>query len=259
MQKYTSMGFKWIFVFVVYIWYVDWNTLRCVALDFHVSFEVFMLPKITVNSLNWFAMCLWFKNSGINSVQSPFQVKLLSDTWMEWTPRFRMITSGSMWKCSHQTSSREQWTLFSRYVITIRNLGLKMQRIFIKWWYFVKWLVVEVLFQNALYVMCTTSFRHRQRLVRVWVTILQIKQASYVPPARSAWVDFGSVNWSPYIHIYNPSNFISQKSRWKRRWIYRQISNIRRTNSHKSNVSRLVLQLSVPNPLKPGIKLRMKM
>ena len=41
--------------------------------------------------------------------------------------------------------------------------------------------------------------------------------------------------------------------------IYRQVSNIRRTQSKNTNVSRLVLQLSLPNPLKPGVKLRMKM
>ena len=40
---------------------------------------------------------------------------------------------------------------------------------------------------------------------------------------------------------------------------YRQISNIRRTKSQNLNVSRLVLQLSLPNLLKPCIKLRMKM
>ena len=40
---------------------------------------------------------------------------------------------------------------------------------------------------------------------------------------------------------------------------YRQFSNIRRTQSQNINVSRLVLSLSLPNPLKPGVKLRMKM
>ena len=40
---------------------------------------------------------------------------------------------------------------------------------------------------------------------------------------------------------------------------YRQTSNISRTKSQNLNVSRLVLQLSLPNPLKPGIKSRMKM
>ena len=40
---------------------------------------------------------------------------------------------------------------------------------------------------------------------------------------------------------------------------YRKIFNIRHTKSQHLNVSRLVLQLSLPNPLKPGVMSRMKM
>ena len=40
---------------------------------------------------------------------------------------------------------------------------------------------------------------------------------------------------------------------------YRKTSSISRTKSPNLNVSCLALQLSLPNPLKPGIKLRMKM
>ena len=40
---------------------------------------------------------------------------------------------------------------------------------------------------------------------------------------------------------------------------HHKISNIRRTKSPNLNVSRLVLQLSLPNPMKPGVKSRMKM
>ena len=40
---------------------------------------------------------------------------------------------------------------------------------------------------------------------------------------------------------------------------YHQISNISRTKSQNSNVSRLVLQLSLPSLLKPFVKSRMKM
>ena len=40
---------------------------------------------------------------------------------------------------------------------------------------------------------------------------------------------------------------------------YRQFSNTRRTQSPTINVSRLVLQLSLSHPLKPGVQLRMKM
>ena len=40
---------------------------------------------------------------------------------------------------------------------------------------------------------------------------------------------------------------------------YRPISNISRTTSHNLNGTRLVLQLPLPNPLKPGVKSIMKM
>ena len=40
---------------------------------------------------------------------------------------------------------------------------------------------------------------------------------------------------------------------------YCQLSNIRRSKSPNLNISRLVLQLSLPNPLKPCVKSRMKM
>ena len=41
--------------------------------------------------------------------------------------------------------------------------------------------------------------------------------------------------------------------------IYRQVSNIRRTKSPHLKDSRTVLRLSLPNPLKPGVKMRMMM
>ena len=40
---------------------------------------------------------------------------------------------------------------------------------------------------------------------------------------------------------------------------YRQVSNIRRTKSQHFKDSRTVLRLSLPNPLKPDVKSRMKM
>ena len=40
---------------------------------------------------------------------------------------------------------------------------------------------------------------------------------------------------------------------------YHKISNIRHTNSPNLNVPRLVLQLSLPNAMKPGVKSKMKM
>ena len=41
--------------------------------------------------------------------------------------------------------------------------------------------------------------------------------------------------------------------------MYHKISNIRRTKSPNLNVSRLVVQLSSPNPMKPAVQSRMKM
>ena len=41
--------------------------------------------------------------------------------------------------------------------------------------------------------------------------------------------------------------------------MYRKIYNISRTKSQNVNDYRPVLQLSLPNPLKPGLKSRMKM
>ena len=46
---------------------------------------------------------------------------------------------------------------------------------------------------------------------------------------------------------------------WHASAIYRQISNISRTKSRNLNASRLVLQLSLCNILKPGVETRIKM
>ena len=40
---------------------------------------------------------------------------------------------------------------------------------------------------------------------------------------------------------------------------YRQISNIRRAKSQNLNVSHVILQLSLPKSIEPGVKSRMKM
>ena len=42
-------------------------------------------------------------------------------------------------------------------------------------------------------------------------------------------------------------------------WYYSKTSNIRRTKSQNLIASRLALQLSLPNPMKSGVKSRMKM
>ena len=52
---------------------------------------------------------------------------------------------------------------------------------------------------------------------------------------------------------------MSQHERHGQLIIYRQTSNIRRTKTQNLNDSRLVLQLHLPNPLKPVIEAGMKM
>ena len=42
-------------------------------------------------------------------------------------------------------------------------------------------------------------------------------------------------------------------------YLYRKVSNIRRTKSQNLSDCRLILQLPLANPLKPGVKLRTKM
>ena len=60
------------------------------------------------------------------------------------------------------------------------------------------------------------------------------------------------------IHSYVIQEFINSqaKSAYKH---YRKISNIRGTQNQNLNDSRLIMQLPLPNPLKPGVKSRMKM
>ena len=57
-----------------------------------------------------------------------------------------------------------------------------------------------------------------------------------------------------YISFGNVICIIDEQTFYK----YCKVSNIRRTKFQNLNVSHLILQLSFPNPLKPGVKSRMK-
>ena len=56
-----------------------------------------------------------------------------------------------------------------------------------------------------------------------------------------------------------PSKWSFEVSVWVFQRKYRSVSNIRRTKSENLGDCRLVLQLPLANPVKPGVKLRMKM
>ena len=57
----------------------------------------------------------------------------------------------------------------------------------------------------------------------------------------------------------DPHAFVAWKSICEYMVYYCLFSNTRRTQSQNINVSRIVLQLFLPNPLKPSVKLRVKM
>ena len=59
--------------------------------------------------------------------------------------------------------------------------------------------------------------------------------------------------------VQRDANFLIADPRFMYIVEYRKVSNIRRTKSQNLNASRLILLLSLPNPLKPGVKLSMKM
>ena len=58
-------------------------------------------------------------------------------------------------------------------------------------------------------------------------------------------------------HVLHKNSTCTGLIFWK--YMYRKVSNIWRTKSQNLNDSHLVLKSSLPNPLKPGVKSRMKM
>ena len=99
-------------------------------------------------------------------------------------------------------------------------------------WYIISFLAISF-FLNSLYFFkysCTNIF-HRRSLYTFY----------------SIWI------------IFNPSMDEQLHQLYNVGWNYRKVSNIRRTKYQNLNDSRLVLQLSVPNPLKPSVKSIMKM
>ena len=69
------------------------------------------------------------------------------------------------------------------------------------------------------------------------------------------WVIIGSDNDL----LHSASSYYWINAEFWSNFDYCQTSNIGHTKSHNLNVSLLILQLSLPDPLKPGIKSRMKM
>ena len=75
-------------------------------------------------------------------------------------------------------------------------------------------------------------------------------------PIAKIW---GSGSWTNGWGLLKLCSSISQLWQLSVWQTYRKVSNIRRTKSQNWNDSHLVLKLSLSNPLKPGVKSRMKM
>ena len=66
--------------------------------------------------------------------------------------------------------------------------------------------------------------------------------------------------WFSSTNVHDsPLEAVQTAAKQLRRITYRQVSDIRRTKSQHLEDSRTVLRLSLPNPLKPDVKSRMKM
>ena len=82
---------------------------------------------------------------------------------------------------------------------------------------------------------------------------------SMITHTKLVWARAITSSREPRVRIIRFPPFKCMCLHHDRSVVYRQLSNIRRTQSQNINGSRLVLQLSLPNPLKPGVNLRMKM
>ena len=118
--------------------------------------------------------------------------------------------------------------------------------------------------QNTWFYLRRTRFHACCRLVVLWY----VYGVRFIGPGRLIPTVLSAL--SVFVPVYL-SWFRCQVSRATGWWhgvpiiapcgrcTYRQVSNIRRTKSQHLKDSRTVLQLSLPNPLKPDVKSRMKM
>ena len=91
--------------------------------------------------------------------------------------------------------------------------------------------------------------------------ITTTKQSTTKPCAY--FLGYTVLRWIRWRHFAMQSLLISNSKAMiliiVAKWRYRQVSNIRRTKSQHLRNYRTVLRLSLPNPLKPDVKSRMKM
>ena len=111
------------------------------------------------------------------------------------------------------------------------------------WWCYPMWALF------ALLIICVEKagdLLHRWSVIPM--LLLSLMKASVIHKALSKWEEGPDNNKTT-----------SRLMTLHLSWVHCKTSNISHTKSQNLDVSRLVLQLSLSNPLKPGVKSRMKM
>ena len=152
-----------------------------------------------------------------------------------------------------------QWTLIEIYIFLSEKMRLKLS----SWNWRPFCLGLNVLSKiDQLYI--TRSYCNKKPVTCINMPTGKI----YKPVQKGEVVQFIKRNMQVNVaerccrqvtSIRGFKTFLGNNSLREPMLTYRKISNIRRTKSPNLNVSRLVLQLSLPNPMKPGFKSRMKM
>ena len=167
-----------------------------------------------------------------------------------------------MYKITDISDIFHLWQLFAGYLL---NLLLRWAKLRIYWvliW--IRSAEIDVSLKDFMAVktwLATVLIQCIVTRLALWCVLLGVMHRPILPlffripsPAQ------GVILWLPQCRWINSEEYgpIKYMNHWEL-LIYHQTSNISRIKSQNLNVSRLVLQLSLPNPLKPGVKSRMKM
>ena len=115
---------------------------------------------------------------------------------------------------------------------------------------------------HSQYHACWCSGNFRSQGISRHGTDPQIRNIPSTPSEELSCFDKAPIGRCDYIVWTNNFSVHSDDHGYSPKFVILllpSISNIRRTKSQDLNVSHLILQLSLPNPLKPGIKWRMKL
>ena len=96
-------------------------------------------------------------------------------------------------------------------------------------------------------------------VAREAVGLIKLATQNFFGENDCEWVSNAKFYYVPKQSVGQWCGIDLSLSSMKKNFNYRKTSSISRTKSQNLNVSNLVLQLSLLNPLKPGVKSRIKM